>query len=188
MFKEKCFFEEKVFSRNHKFSFKEDVELINLILSFKRTGKILDLGCGEGGNSLKLAEKGFKVTCIDISRTAINALKKEAVKRKTKIKIVCQDIDDLELKECFDVIIITGVIHFLEKNIKSFIRKIKQKTNKEGFNILDVFLTDSKCQENSKGRYFSKGEIIKMYSDWKIIKHSIYKENQNKSEFAVFQK
>lgn len=34
-------------------------------------GQALDIGCGEGGDALWLARRGWKVTAVDISRTAL---------------------------------------------------------------------------------------------------------------------
>lgn len=34
-------------------------------------GRALDLGCGEGGDALWLAERGWRVTAVDVSATAI---------------------------------------------------------------------------------------------------------------------
>ena len=119
MTEEKMFFEEKVFSRDdYEFTFKKDEELIEEILKHKKSGKVLDLGCGEAGISLALAEKGFEVTCIDISKTAINKVKKEAEKRNIKINAFVKDLENFEFKEDYDIIIGTGIFHFLpEKKI-----------------------------------------------------------------------
>lgn len=35
-------------------------------------GTALDLGCGEGGDALWLAQRGWRVTAVDVSRTALN--------------------------------------------------------------------------------------------------------------------
>ena len=40
-----------------------------------KPGAALDLGCGTGMKSIYLAQKGFKVTGIDISETAIKIAK-----------------------------------------------------------------------------------------------------------------
>ncbi|MEX0648645.1 MAG: methyltransferase domain-containing protein [Balneolaceae bacterium] len=42
---------------------------------------ILDLGCGRGRHSISLAEKGYKVTGIDLSEEAIRTARKNAVER-----------------------------------------------------------------------------------------------------------
>lgn len=34
-------------------------------------GRALDLGCGEGGDAIWLAERGWQVTAVDVSRTAL---------------------------------------------------------------------------------------------------------------------
>jgi 2-polyprenyl-3-methyl-5-hydroxy-6-metoxy-1,4-benzoquinol methylase len=42
-------------------------------------GRALDLGCGEGGDSLWLAGQGWDVTGVDISTTAIDRARTAAV-------------------------------------------------------------------------------------------------------------
>ena len=44
-------------------------------------GTALDLGCGEGGDSLWLAEQGWRVTGVDISPTAVRRGADEAARR-----------------------------------------------------------------------------------------------------------
>lgn len=44
-------------------------------------GHALDLGCGEGGDALWLAEHGWQVTGVDISETALNRAAAEAAAR-----------------------------------------------------------------------------------------------------------
>lgn len=44
-------------------------------------GRVLDLGCGEGGDALWLAEHGWRVTAVDISRTALSRGEREARRR-----------------------------------------------------------------------------------------------------------
>ncbi|MCW3997359.1 MAG: methyltransferase domain-containing protein [Candidatus Bathyarchaeota archaeon] len=53
-----------------------------------RKGKILDVCCGAGTNSIYLAKNGFSVYAIDISKAAIQYAKKEAKKDKLLIYFV----------------------------------------------------------------------------------------------------
>lgn len=173
---EKYFFEKEVFSRKgYIFKFTYDQELIQDILKLKRTGKVLDLGCGEGGNSLELAKKGFDVTCIDISKTAIQNIKEFAKKNKIKINAICADIEEYNLTQKYDVIIGTGMFHFFAKElVEKLIKKIKDSTKKGGINIFNVFLNGDPTQEyNLEGYYFQRGDLQKRYSNWKI---KIYEE------------
>ncbi len=54
-------------------------EIVAMIDSGKVSiGRALDLGCGTGTNAIYLAQKGFAVTGIDISRRAISLAKRKA--------------------------------------------------------------------------------------------------------------
>jgi SAM-dependent methyltransferase len=44
-------------------------------------GRALDLGCGEGADALWLAERGWTVTAVDISQTALDRARAEAARR-----------------------------------------------------------------------------------------------------------
>ncbi|MEM7393639.1 MAG: methyltransferase domain-containing protein [Verrucomicrobiota bacterium] len=52
-------------------------------------GRALDLACGNGRNSLFLAEQGFDVDAVDISRIAIDRLEG----RHPRVHAICDDLD-----------------------------------------------------------------------------------------------
>ena len=51
-----------------------DIENINRISATKRTGKVLDVGIGDGSNSKYLLQKGYDVYGMDISKVAVNRM------------------------------------------------------------------------------------------------------------------
>ena len=55
-------------------------------------GRALDLGCGEGGDALWLAERGWQVTAVDISATAIDRGRAEAQRRGMAVDWHRQDL------------------------------------------------------------------------------------------------
>lgn len=193
---EKLFFEKIYSKKNFKFKFEKDKEVFNEILKHKKFGKVLDLGCGEGGISLSLAEHGFVVSCIDISKTIIKKIKEEAKKRKIKLKAIVADLEKFKLGEKYDVIISTGVFHLIsKKKIFKLLEEIKNHTKTGGLNIFKVLLQgDSTERENNYGYYFKSKELKKIYSNWKIFKYKEYedydeKEKQiNKIGFLVAEK
>jgi SAM-dependent methyltransferase len=56
-------------------------------------GRALDLGCGEGGDAVWLAERGWHVTAVDISETAMQRAAEEARTRGVLERIVFRQHD-----------------------------------------------------------------------------------------------
>lgn len=184
MAEDKYYFEGVFSKQDYHFSFNENRELIELILKNKKTGKVLDLGCGEGGNSIKLSSLGFDVTCVDISKTAIQKIREEAKKRKISLKAICEDISNYKINEYHDVVIMTGVFHFFPKRVAlALLNNVKNKTRSSGLNILDVFLKGNSI-EHTGGYFFKKNELKDIYSDWNIINYEEYEE-LNKEEGEI---
>jgi len=61
-------------------------------------GRALDLGCGEGGDALWLAEQGWHVVAIDISETALKRAQEDAEARGVGDRI---DFEQHDLSETF---------------------------------------------------------------------------------------
>lgn len=72
-------------------------------------GRALDLGSGEGANSLWLAERGWDVTAVDYSQTAIATMERLASKRNLSIKGVVADIRQYRPNEEYDLVFVCFV-------------------------------------------------------------------------------
>lgn len=153
---------------NNDFTFKYDKEILKDILKYKKSGKILDLGCGQGGLALDLVQKGFEVTGVDISKTAIEKIKEEAKKRNVQINAVVGDLEEYEIDGTYDVILVLGVLQFLGKKGKEYIEKIQRHTKKGGINIIDAF----------RNRWLPKDKLDGLYSKWEIIEKEEYNDNE----------
>ena len=70
-------------------------------------GKVLDLACGTGRNSLFLAEKGYDVTAIDVSPIAIKLAEKSAREKGLTINWIVADLDSYEISGQYDIIVIS---------------------------------------------------------------------------------
>jgi len=60
-----------------------------------RPGRALDLGCGEGADAVWLAERGWQVTAVDISSTAVTRAKAFAAGRGIKEDQITWVVEDL---------------------------------------------------------------------------------------------
>ncbi len=82
-------------------------------------GRALDLACGLGANAIFLAEKGLKVTALDISSTAIEKLRAFAGRRELAIEARQEALTPASLQaSAFDVIVIS---RFLDRSLKDAI-------------------------------------------------------------------
>ena len=59
------FWEERYASKSQIWSGRPNSTLVELI-GHRAPGRALDLGCGEGGDAIWLAERGWQVTAVDI--------------------------------------------------------------------------------------------------------------------------
>lgn len=70
--------------------------------------RVLDVACGEGRNSIFLAEKGFEVIGVDRSPTAIKKAQMWAQETGVCAEFICEDLERLVLpKVPYDSIVVT---------------------------------------------------------------------------------
>lgn len=164
----------------------EPSKYAKLIPNYISSGRVLDLGAGEGKNSFYLTSLGFKVVAIDVSLYAIknfiNRAIKEIKNKKSKAKvenidIICADVTNWPMAGKFDVIIAYGLLHCLnsEKEIASLINKMKTVTKEGGLNVICTFTNEMgvpKIQRYLNPVFLSKMALKeKYYKDWKILNY-----------------
>jgi len=145
-------------------------------------GRVLDIGAGQGRNSLYLAGNGFDVTATDISADGIENIKEVSTKWGIHVNTQVLDVVEADLDGFYDVIICSYMMHHLSRtNALSLIAKMERHTNKSGLNIIAAFTDDGDYYEESLGRnlFFLRGDELKsMYAHkpWGIPKY-IEREN-----------
>jgi len=144
--------------------------IVKSLLNYKKSGKVLDIGAGEGRNSIFLAKNGFDVTALDISKEAGRKLKELASKEDVKINILIEDIINFEFKEKYNIIISIATLHFLRKKyINKVIERVKENTKKGGLNAISVF-TEENPNENFP-YLFKTNELKELYNGWEILSY-----------------
>jgi len=151
-------------------------QILNLIWkNFLPNSKILDLGCGRGGDSLFLAKNDFSVTAVDSSDVAINQIKiKKDNFKLDNLELICGDIRnfDIFLKDKYQVIICRNVLNFLDKDrVLKIIKSLQDNAQKGAYVIIEVFTEDdpSFSSDNKFASYFEEQELLKIFSDYKIF-------------------
>ena len=149
--------------------------IIKLTNNLQKNSTILDLGSGEGNDSIYLAKKGFKVTAVDFSEKCIQKTKQFAEQNNLNIKTVNSKIKSyLEYHTYFDAIICINSLQFINpKEIQETLDLIKSRTNQKGFNVISSFIAQNEVMKK-KAKWnemylFDKGELKKLYQNWNII-------------------
>ena len=124
---------ERYFQELYASSKKYLLPYINKYHSLTPACKILEVGCGEGGNLLPFAEEGCDVAGCDISPNKIqNAISFFKAKNRSGAFICC-NILDYSTEQTFDVIIVHDVIEHIEPEDKlQFFKKLGSLLNKNG--------------------------------------------------------
>lgn len=89
-------------------------------------GTSLDIGCGEGGDVLWLASKGWKATGLDISPTAVARAKEDAAKHgldESQTQFIASDLNDWNPTQLFDLVTLSFFQAPFEFPREGFLRK-----------------------------------------------------------------
>jgi biotin synthase len=116
----KAFFEEKWREsgkevENSIYNFENP--LMKEILSDGVSGRVCDVGCGDGRFAIEFAKKGCRVLAIDFSRSALERLIRRAKRHQVaeRIETLNRDVRRLSLRSSdrFDLIVIANMLHYL---------------------------------------------------------------------------
>lgn len=165
-----------------------DHELKNY-LNLLNKGNVLDLGIGEGNNSIILSNLGFNVTGVDNSEKALNICNKQKTNNLVLIK---EDIRNFKIENnYYDLIMSRAVLHFLHKSdVTNIISNIKYNLKENGLVYITVFSTnddsmDKKLINNNFEKldnnvfhntlsdtymsYFTKDELLELFDGLETI-------------------
>lgn len=107
----------------------------------KGRGLLLDLACGTGSVSVRLAEKGYEVIGVDLSPEMLSEAQNKAYSAGQNILFLCQDMTALDLYGTVDAAVCTldGLCHLPdEESLSAALRKVSLFMNPGGVFLFDV--------------------------------------------------
>lgn len=138
--------------------------------------EVLDLGVGKGYNSVLLSNFGFNVTGVDISNESLKYIEENF--DCANLTLINKDVREFEIeKNKYDLILSSNVLHFMPKeDFLKIIKKIKENLKEDGLIYISVFSKEDPSsklnkdfKENTCISYFSKEEILDIFSDFTTI-------------------
>lgn len=140
-----------------------------------KPGKTLDLGCGNGRNSLYLAANGFDVTAWDKNPMSIKNVERiKAAEGLENLQTNVVDLNTLRFDGEYDFILSTVVLMFLEANtIPGLIANMQRCTKPGGYNLI-VAAMDTADYPCTVGFPFAfrEGELRDYYAGWEQLKYN----------------
>lgn len=136
----------------------------DLLLRFEsilpKTGKVLDIACGNGRNLKFLAKKGLQCDGVDISEVALS----KVIKSKN-IKTFCLDLDTYKIKEFYYDVILN--FYFLDRRL---LIQIQEALKKNGILFLETFIEDMDYPTSIENKKILKnGELEDIFKDFEIL-------------------
>jgi cyclopropane fatty-acyl-phospholipid synthase-like methyltransferase len=112
-------------------------------------GEVLDVGCGYGDNAVYLAKRGFSVTGVDISPTALVTAGQRAADAGVAVRFTVADATTLAgYTDAFDTVIDSGMYHGLDDDDKRRYLAAAHRATRPGATLLLTAFTDA----NAEGR------------------------------------
>lgn len=148
--------------------------------------KALDIGAGEGRNSLYLAEMGFDVIAVEPSEIGAKKIMQQSKEKNLNIYVYQTDFLSV-VKNISDIgfVVLLTVLEHMEYNyMLQTISMIKQSMQSGGYIYIVAFTEEdpgfkkdiknaSECSMFIR-HYFKKGELFNLFSDFEILEYSEY--------------
>lgn len=136
--------------------------------------KVLDLGCGQGRNSLFLSLLGYDVSAWDHNENSLAFLNETKIKENLPIQTALYDINSANIQENYDFILSTVVFMFLNReSVPNIIANMQEHTNIGGYNLIVAAMdtADVPCPMPFSFT-FKENELRGYYADWELIKYN----------------
>lgn len=146
--------------------------------------EFLDLGCGLGRHSILFGNNGFKVSCFDISKDAIDKTKQWAESENLQFDYTIGDMINLPYaNEQFDCILCRNVIsHTDTEGLKQVVSQIHRVLKKDGECYLTLGSKDSNQFKNNDWPFIDENTKLRMEEGPEYKVPHIYVDYQSSKE------
>lgn len=138
-----------------------ETECVMNLLHLEEGSKVLDIGCGTGNFSVKLAKMNHRVVGIDVSERMLDIAKNKANTNGLKIEFVTMDAHHLELADdSFDCVFSMAVFEFLEYPQKA-LEEMSRVAKPGSPIIMGIINRDSDRERLYTSREFTQKTVFK---------------------------
>ena len=145
-----------------------ETDLAFAMLKLEPGMRVLDVGCGTGNFSMKLAGMGCVVTGIDISEEMLKVARGKAAEKSLSISYLQMDATELGFDDgAFDVVLAMAAVEFI-KDIARAVKEMFRVAKVGGQILIGTINADSEWGEYYQTKKM-QGDSIYRYADFKTI-------------------
>jgi tellurite methyltransferase len=149
-------------------------DLVRLARSLPRPPRTLvDLGCGEGRDSIYFARQGYRVTGVDISSVGVRKAERRASRLGVNARFLVGDLRTYRLGHRVDVVFCSGALNNLPRRMRAArFEHFKAHTALGGINALNADVAKPYIPAQTTNPFatpFRSGELLGYYGDWRIL-------------------
>lgn len=133
--------------------------------------RVLDLGCGEGRDSVFFSSLGFDVVAVDSAASGIQKAERLARERGASVRWVTADMAEINPEGPFDLVYSCGAVHYVPRVERDrLLHTAKTQTRPGGLHAHIVF-TDREIyvEMGEVIDYFLPEELLRLYADWAVL-------------------
>ena len=154
--------------------------------------KVLDLGCGQGRNSLYLSLLGYDVTAWDHNENSLQFLNEVKEKENLKIQTALYNINEANIQENYDFIVSTVVFMFLDRTrVPAILENMQNHTNPGGYNLIVAAMSTPEVPCPLPFSFtFGENELKEYYKDWEFLEYNenmgeLHKTDENGNRYKM---
>jgi ubiquinone/menaquinone biosynthesis C-methylase UbiE len=131
-------------------------------------GKVLDIGCGTGSDTLYYASRGLDVIGLDASGVAIERARAKAREQGASVEFIQGDALQLtQLSETYDTVVDCGLLHvFSDDDMQRLINEVRAVLRPSGHYVVACFSDEATLNGPRK---LTKDELHALFREgWRI--------------------
>ncbi len=146
-------------------------ENLRMFMNMKvEPGICIDLGCGAGRDSIFLIKNGWKVIAIDKEDTEKMIRSSLQEEEQNYLKFIKQDFENNIILQSCNLLVANSSLSFCNrKNFDDLWNKIVDSISKDGYFVGNFFGINDSWANRPNMAFFTKEEVIKLFSSFKII-------------------
>jgi tellurite methyltransferase len=156
---------------------REPSELARLTLQYwrqihgERIATVLDLGCGEGRDTVYFSKHGFRVTAVDGSEAALTKLRRLADEQNVTVSNIVQaDIREYPSSSQYDIVCAHNCLQFVGTDCLPTLARLRANTAVGGLNSISAFTRETQQLEGRADLYrFDSNELKFEYRGWRSL-------------------